>query len=198
MASRKRHQATIGELMDIIERIRNLLLQPRREWPRIAAEDATTLSPTLFYVSVLASIGPAGLLFKSLGGSLFLAVFTYAFTLFEVYMLVQTVDILAPWFGGERNFPQSLKLIAYSLTAWWLADACQFAGLPPVAVLAIGLLTAAYCMYSFRLGAPALKRCSPEKATALTLLIAVCMTMLSVVLQSALLLILREVFGLGA
>jgi hypothetical protein len=183
--------------MDIIERIRNLLLRPHRAWPEIAAEDDATLAPQLFYVSVLGAIGPVALLVKSMGGAVFLAVFSYTFTFFEVYMLAQTVDVLTPWFGGQRNFPQSLKLIAYSLTAWWIGDLSQFAGLPTVAVLAIDFVTAAYCVYTFRFGVATLNKAVPQKALAFALLIAVCMALLSIVLESALLLVLKAVFGFG-
>jgi hypothetical protein len=185
------------EIMDIIERIGNLLLHPRRIWPEIAVESDTSLTPQLFYVSVLGAIGPVALLVKSMGGAVFIAVFSYTFTFFEVYMLAQTVDVLAPWFGGQRNFPRSLQLIAYSLTAWWIGDLCQFTGLPAVAVLAIAFLTGAYCVYTFYSGVATLNKCVPKKALAFALLVAVCMALLSIVLESALLLVLKAVFGFG-
>ena len=45
-----------------------------------------------------------------------------------IYLMALIVDALAPTFGGEKNFMQSLKLVAYSYTAAWLAGIFQLLG----------------------------------------------------------------------
>jgi hypothetical protein len=182
--------------VDFFERVKNILLHPRDEWPKIAAEDSTTLAPHVIYISMVASFGPVAMLLKSMGASMFLAVFTYAFTFFEVFMLALTVDVLAPSFGGERNFVQSLKLVAYSFTAMWVADIFQL-GLQSVVGIVIGVVGAIYGLYTFYLGVPVLKKCPPGKAIGLTLIIMVCTFLISVMLAGFLLWGLSAVFGFG-
>jgi hypothetical protein len=182
--------------MDLFERIEGILLHPSDEWPKIAAEGSVTLAPYFLYVSILASIGPVALMLKSMGASMFLAVFTYAFTFFEVFMLALTVDVMAPSFGGERNFTQSLKLIAYSFTALWVADAFQLFSQPIVGGV-LALAAAIYGMYTFYLGVPVLKKCGPGKAIGFTMLIAICTLLLSVILEGFFLWVIGAVLGWG-
>ena len=44
--------------MNLVDRIRKILLSPKDEWPRIAAEVATVQSLYLGYIVILAAIGP--------------------------------------------------------------------------------------------------------------------------------------------
>ncbi len=47
--------------MALVERVTNILLKPKVEWPRIAEESATTSSVFTGYVMILAAIGPLAL-----------------------------------------------------------------------------------------------------------------------------------------
>ena len=58
------------------------------------------------------------------------AILGYAITLAVTFVLALIVDALAPTFGGEKNFIQSLKLVAYSYTAAWVAGIFQLLPLP--------------------------------------------------------------------
>lgn len=177
--------------MELLERAKNILLRPKDEWPKIAAEKTPTLSPYVVYVSVLAAIGPLALLVGSMGTAIFLAVFTYAFSFFEVFMLALTIDVVRPSLGGERNFTQSFKLVAYSYTASWVAAVAQMP-LQSVVGGIIGLVAAIYGVYIFYLGVPVLAQCPRGKSVLMTIIFVVCAILLSVVLAGLLL------WGVGA
>ena len=132
--------------MALVERVTNILLKPKIEWPRIAEEPATTSSIFTGYVMILAAIGPIAL---ALTGSVGIAVASYGLGLGVTWLLAMIVDALAPTFGGEKNFIQSLKLTAYSYTAAWIAGIFQ---LIPLLGGFLSLLGAVYAWYTFYLG----------------------------------------------
>ena len=164
--------------MALIDRVKNILLTPKAEWPVIAGEAATTQSIFVGYVMILAVIGPIALALRTGALGLAFAIVNYVVALGITFLLALIVDALAPSFGGEKNFVQSLKLVAYSYTAAWIAGI--FSILPFVGGI-IGLLAAIYAFYTFYLGAPVLKKSTPEKAIILTIVIVVCGLLLGVV-----------------
>ena len=161
--------------MNLIERVRNILLKPREEWPKIAAETATVQSLYVGYIVILAAIGPIVVILRSValgfGIGLPLAIAMYLLTLVAVSIVALIVDTLAPTFGGERNFVGSLKLVAYSYTAVWVAGIFR---LIPIAGGIIGLIAAVYSIYTFYLGASPVKKCPATKAVAYTVVVLIC------------------------
>lgn len=151
------------------ERVRRILLDPRREWPRIAAERSSIQSLYSGWIMLLAAIGPVALLVST--HSLRLAVAEYVLWLIITFLLAQVVDALAPTFGGKRDFVASLKLTAYSLTIAWLAGVFNLFG---VLGLAPWLAAMAYAFYTFFLGVPVLKKATPDRALPFTLVIVLC------------------------
>jgi hypothetical protein len=170
--------------MALIDRVKNILVTPNTEWPTIAGETASTQSIYVGYVLILAAIGPVALALK--GGLLGLtfAVLSYVVALAVAYLLALIVDVLAPSFGGEKDFVQSLKLVAYSYTAAWIAG---IANLLPFIGAIVGLLAVIYTVYTFYLGAAVLKKCAPEKAVGFTIVVVVCGIVLGVVVGGFLL-----------
>jgi hypothetical protein len=166
--------------MALVDRITNILLKPKFEWPRIAEESATTGSLFTGYIMLLAALGPLALALKAGPG---IAVLSYAISLGVTYVLAMIVDALAPTFGGEKNFIQSLKLTAYSYTAAWLAAVLQ---LIPILGGVLSLLGAIYAWYTFYLGVALMKKCPVEKAVVYTVAIVVCGLLLGIVLFAAL------------
>jgi len=164
-----------GGAMNLIERVKNILLKPREEWPKIAAEAATVQSLYVGYIVILAAIGPIVVVLRSLalglGIGLPLAIAMYLLTLVAVSIVALIVDTLAPTFGGERNFVGSLKVVAYSYTAVWVAGIFR---LIPIAGGIIGLIAAVYSIYTFYLGASPVKKCPPTKAVAYTVVVLIC------------------------
>lgn len=166
--------------MALVERITNIVLKPKFEWPKIAQESATTSSLYTGYIMLLAALGPLALAIET---GLTVAVLSYAISLGVTYILALVVDALAPTFGGEKNFIQSLKLTAYSYTAAWLAAVLQ---LIPFLGVILSLLGAIYAWYTFYLGVAVMKKCPEEKAVVYTVAIVLCGLLLGVLLFGAL------------
>jgi hypothetical protein len=173
--------------MALIDRIKGILLEPKGEWPKIAAEPATTQSIYTGYVMILAAIGPLATLigYSDLGvaWALRIAIGTYVISLVITFLLAMIVDVLAPSFGGQKDFVAALKLTAYSYTAAWLAGVFHligtFGGL-------LVLLASVYAWYTFYLGAPVLNKCSRDKAIPFTAIIVLCGIALGIVTGFAL------------
>ena len=155
--------------MNLVDRIKGILVEPRNEWMRIAGEPATVQSLYTGWIMILAAIGPIALLLAT--HSIQIAIAQYVLSLIITYVLALIVDELAPSFGGTKDFIASLKLTAYSYTAAWLAGIFNLLGmLGSVLVLAATV----YAFYTFFLGVPVLKKASPEKAIPFTLVIVLC------------------------
>lgn len=158
-----------------IDRIKKIILNPKEEWPVIAAETTTPKELYLKYVLILAAI-PAvasflgmtfigisipffGTIKSSFFGGLSAAIVHYALSLGMVWVLALILDALAPKFGAEVNFNQSLKLVAYSMTPGYVAGVFNL--IPSLAILAS--LASIYGLYLLFLGLPPLKKPAPEQ-----------------------------------
>ena len=167
--------------MALVDRAKNILVSPKTEWPVIAAETETVQSLYTGYIVILSAIGPLAMMVR---GTVIAGVVAYAIGLVLTYVLALIVDALAPTFGGEKNLIASLKLVAYSYTAAWVAGIFQ---LLPVLGGVIGLLATLYSFYTFYLGVPVLKTSPPEKALGYTIVVVLCGIALGVVLAAMLL-----------
>lgn len=162
--------------MGLIERIKNICLSPKTEWPVIESEaaDAKTLYTT--YIMVLAAI-PAvasllsmsllgmseiGRLFGGIGLGLAAtaAIVDYVMSLIMVFVIAFIADVLAPIFDGQKNMSQALKLTAYSMTAAWLAGIFNII---PVLGSSIALLGSLYSLYLFYLGSSVMMKVPNEQ-----------------------------------
>jgi hypothetical protein len=166
--------------MNLVDRVKNILLSPRTEWPKIAGEAATVQSLYTGYILILAAIAPIALLIRSGGAAIAAAIAQYIVALVIIYLLALIADALAPTFNGTKDFTQSLKLVAYSYTAPWIAGVFLLLGTTIGGL--IGLLAAIYAWYTFYLGVPALKKCPPEKAVGYTIVVVLCGIVLAIVL----------------
>ncbi len=166
--------------MALLDRVRNILLTPRTEWPAIAAETATVQSLYVDYILILAAIGPLALIFAM--GPVF-AVISYVVGLAMVYLMAWIIDALAPTFGGEKNLVKSLQLIAYSYTAAWIAGIFHIV---PVIGSLLAIAAAIYSLYTFYLGVPAMKKCPQDKAVVYTIVVVVCGIVVGAVLFNVL------------
>jgi hypothetical protein len=151
--------------MGIVERIKGMLVAPKAEWPRVAAEPMTTQGIYTGWVLILAAIGPLAMLPRFGLGA---AITQYVITLAMTAVIALVVDFLAPKFGGTSDFVAALKLSAFSYTAAFVAGAANLLGMLGIPVL---LLASVYAWYTFYLGAPVLRKCAPEKAVAFTVVI---------------------------
>lgn len=170
--------------MNLVDRIKNILLSPRTEWPKIAEEAATVQSLYVGYILILAAIAPLALLIRSGGAAIAVAIAQYVVALVITYLMALIVDVLAPTFNGTKDFTQSLKLVAYSYTAPWLAGVFLLLG-GTIGGL-IGLIAAIYAWYTFYLGVPVMKKSPPEKAVGYTIVVVLCGIVLAIVLGGVL------------
>lgn len=160
--------------MNIVDRAKKMILQPKQEWEVIDGEAHTVKDLFTDYAMILAAIpavaGFIGFSIIGLGGilsqyripipsGLAHMVLGYLFSLGSVYVIALIIDALAPNFGGQKNFVQALKLSVFSATAMWLAGA--FSILPALMILnLLGL----YSLYLLYLGLPLLMNTPEDKA----------------------------------
>ena len=76
--------------MTLIDRVKNILLTPKTEWPVIAAETSTVQSILVGYVLILVAIGPLALLIATLGSGLEFALLRYVIALAITLLLALT------------------------------------------------------------------------------------------------------------
>ena len=162
--------------MNLIERVKNILLTPKTEWEVINGKTATPQSLLMGYVLPLAVVAAIGSLLKGLlfaGGYglkyfIILAIIAFIVTTVTYYISVIIVDMLAPSFGSEKNMGKSAQLVAYSGTASYIAGLLSF--LPYVAFL-IMIAAWAYGIYLMYLGIGPLKK-TPEDKKVVYMLVA--------------------------
>ena len=155
--------------MAMLDRIKGILLEPKNEWVKIAAESTTAQNLYTGWIMILAAIGPIAILLS--WKSVPFAIGNYVTSLIITFIIALIVDNLAPSFGGTKDFVASLKLTAYSYTAAWLAGIFHLLGhLGGVAIL----IASIYAWYTFFLGAPILRRCTADKAIQFTIVIVLC------------------------
>ncbi|MEO8487007.1 MAG: Yip1 family protein [Betaproteobacteria bacterium] len=161
--------------MALVERIKGILVDPRAAWATIASESTSVQSIYTGWIMILAAIGPIAMLvgYASLGvpWALRLAIGSYVLTLAMTALLALIVDVLAPSFGGQKDFIASLKLVAYSCTIVWLVAIVHVLGAYASLLMWIAGI---YAIYTFYLGAPALRKCSADKAIPFTLIVVLC------------------------
>lgn len=181
--------------MNLVDRIKGILIEPRSEWVKIAAEPATVASLYTGWIMILAAIGPLALLVSL--HSIQLAIAQYVLSLIVTFLLALIVDSLAPSFGGAKDFVASLKLTAYSYTAAWLAGIFHLLGMFGGVLV---LLATIYAFYTFFLGAPVLNKSSASKAVPFTLVIVLCGIVLGVLagyVFSGMMMVPRTTAGMG-
>jgi len=155
--------------MNLGDRIKGILLEPRGEWVKIAAEPATVQSLYTGWIMILAAIGPIALLLSV--HSLQIAIAQYVLSLIITFVLALIVDALAPSFGGAKDFVASLKLTAYAYTVAWLAGIFNLLG---IVGGVFTLIATIYAIYTFFLGAPVLNKSSVDKAVPFTIVVVLC------------------------
>jgi Yip1 domain len=173
--------------VNLFERVKNILLDPKTEWPTIATEAATPQSLYLGYIMILAAIGPIVILLTYGGIGSFgirVAIAAYINSLIGVAVLALIVDVLSTNFGGSRDFTAALKLTAYSFTATWVAQIALFI---PILGWLVVLAGAIYGFYLFFLGAPILKKCAADKAAIFTIIVLLCAIVLMYLVRLVLL-----------
>ena len=154
--------------MNIIERVKNILLTPKTEWEVINGETATPQSLLIGYVLPLAIVAAAGSLLKGLlfagtfGLKYFIltAVIAFIASVISYYITVIIVDMLAPSFASEKDMGKSAQLVAYSGTPSYVGALLSFI---PIVGWLIALAAWAYGVYLMYLGIGPLKKTPEDK-----------------------------------
>jgi hypothetical protein len=166
-------------------RAKAMLTDPFTEWTRIERESGDPVYLVSRYVAILALVPVIfGFLGSSIVGEvvpgagvvkanafdgLFGAIFTYVATFIIIFVLALIINVLAPRFGGQRDFDAALKLTVYSFTPVWLAGV--FLILPGLRFL---VLTGFYGIYVLWTGLPRLMKTPPARSRRYVLIVAAC------------------------
>src|SRR6187551_3718526 len=112
----------------LVGKVKAILLKPKEEWPKIAADPSTPGDIVTRYAIPLIAIGPIA---SFVGGQIFgygafgfsyrpglvagltTAVVQFVAALIAILVVTLVADFLAPKFGGEANRRQACKWIVY-------------------------------------------------------------------------------------
>ena len=190
--------------MDIVERVKNIIMTPKAEWLVIAAEEPNTaqifkgyvlplaLIPAIAHIIGLSVIGRGMMFSSSWGIAMGLIQFILAFV--GVYISAYVIAYLAPRFGSQQDMGRAVQLVAYSYTPAWVAGILSIVPALGVLVFVGGL----YGLYLVYLGLPHMMKTPQDKTIGYLVvsIIAVIVTywIITLILTS----IVFSVFGLSA
>ena len=175
--------------MKLVSRTKNILLSPKQEWQVIDDEATSVGGLYVGYIVPLAAIGPVA---SSIGMAVFgisvpvlgtyrvpidaavrQGITQYVLALVGVFVLALIIDELAPYFRGQENRYQALKVAAYSSTAVWIVGVLGL--IPALSILwPLGL----YSLYLLSLGLPVLMKVPQDKAMGYTVAVIICAVLL--------------------
>jgi len=173
-----------GRVPSFLGRVVGMLVAPWREWEVVAHEATTVRDIYLGYVAPLAAIGVvASFVANTVVGAdigptrvragvpagVAAALVRYALAFAAVALLARIAVVLAPRFGGAGDRIVGLRIVAYSLTAAWVAAALTAA--PQLHVLA-GVLSL-YSAFVLFAGLRVVMRCTEGWAIFLAAILSV-------------------------
>lgn len=175
--------------MDIVSRAKAIILDPKNEWDRIAAEGGDIASIYMSWAIPLAAIPAiAGFLGATLIGlptpgmgvirlgfveAAVAGVLQFAAGLALLYVVAIIIDRIVPTFGGRSDMTAAFKTAAYAWTPAWLAG--FFAVIPALGFFAVLGLYSVYLLY---LGLPRVMGVPQDKALVCTIVVILISTML--------------------
>jgi len=175
--------------MNPSSRAKAMLFDPLAEWAHIEQETGDPAYVLSRYVAVLALVPAvssfigssvigvivpgAGVVRTPVFDGLLGAIFGYVMTCATVLLLALIIDLVAPVFGGRRDFDAAFKLAVYSFTPVWLAGI--FLVLPGLRFL---LLAGFYGAYVLWLGVPRLIKAPEQQSQNFAVAIVACACLL--------------------
>jgi len=169
--------------MNLVERVKAIILTPKTEWPVIAGEPGDAGYLFTNYVAILAAIpavcGFIGsvLVGAPIIGALLAAVIHYVLAFVTVYIVALIVNLLAPTFNSQKSFASALKVTVYSYTPSWLAGV--FLLIPGLRFL---MILGLYGLYLLWLGLPPVMKTPPEKSIVYTIVIVICAIVVAILI----------------
>jgi hypothetical protein len=161
--------------MEIVERIKSILVSPKTEWQTVEAENAPHTKVFTAYVVPLALI-PAiaafvgygligysvfGVHVHSVSWGIRQAAVQYLAMLGGVYLTAFVISALAENFGARKDFDRAFSLVAYSYTPMFAGGV--FCLLPSLSWLAS--LAGLYGLYLLYIGLQPMMKAPAEKQT---------------------------------
>jgi hypothetical protein len=181
----------------IIERVKNIVLKPKLEWPVIAAEQTSSAQLYTGYAMPLAafaalmtflhmsaigvSVPFAGVVRTPVADGLMYAVLAFGFGLLGLFLVGLIINALAPTFAGSSDRRQALKVAAYCFTPAWLSSVLALSPLLPMLLQWAALIYGIYVLY---LGLPVLMRSPRERAAGYTAAVVGCTLLLGLVFMA--------------
>ncbi len=194
----------------MIERVKNIIVSPKTEWEKIAAEEQSMSTVIMSYVLPLAIVGAAatfigygiigvntgilGIRLKGIDYGLYFALSVLVSMIFAVFVSAYVVDMLAPSFGSEKNLNKSAQLVAYAYTPGLIGTFLNI--LPMIAI--IGSLFGLYGIYLWYLGLGPMKKTPEDKKVVYMIISIIILIVVSFVISLVMRRILAEIFGFGS
>jgi hypothetical protein len=161
--------------MNLVERAKNILLTPAKEWDVIKGESLTIADMFTKYAMILAAIpaiagfigyvvigmsfGGFGTFRMPIGTALVWAILTYILSLGGVFLLAFIIDTLAPTFGCKKDMVAAVKIVDFSYTAAWVAGILSI--IPALAILVS--LASLYSLFLMYMGMQKIKEPASDK-----------------------------------
>ena len=157
--------------MTLIDRAKNIIIAPVREWDVISTETPDTGKIITGYVLPLAGaaalaafigyafVWGAAYFGSAINWGIYQAVTVLISALVGVFISAAVIDALAPSFGSEKNMGRSIQLVSYAYTPAWVGG--LLAIIPQIAI--IGAIFGLYGLYLLYLGIPKLKKTPADK-----------------------------------
>ena len=190
--------------MNLVDRVKNIIMTPKTEWPVIAAEEPNPTALLTGYVIPLAAV-PAiatvigtGLIGGPFGASLTFgigsAVVSFIASVLGVYLTALVMDYLAPNFGSQKSFGRAMQTVAYSYTPAWVGGILGI--LPAIAWL--GTFAGLYGLYIMYLGLPHTMKTPEDKTIVYMVVTIIILIVIYAVLAAILGGIMVAILGFGA
>ncbi|MBA3478143.1 MAG: YIP1 family protein, partial [Lautropia sp.] len=182
--------------MNLLARVKGILLAPSTEWPLIDQESHTVKDLYLSYLLPLAGIGALATLIGTMlfgysagpvtvrygfGDAVGLALVGLVMSMVVVFVLGWIIDALAPTFKGQKNFLKAFAVAAFSMTG---ALVGSFASILPALGWLFGLLGGLYSIYLLYKGLPVLMKAPTDKAVGYTVVIVIASIVCNVILTA--------------
>ena len=193
--------------MNLIDRVKNILVSPATEWDVISTETPDVNKIFTSYVIPLAGVAAIaafigygliginmlGIQMKGVNYGFYYALNSFIVSICSVFLTAFVVDALAPSFNSEKNFGRSFQLVAYSYTAGWVGGLFQI--LPVIAFL--GTILSLYGLYILYLGMPKLKGTPADKHIGYFVVTIIVLIAVYIVIGLILTAIFQPMFGLN-
>ncbi len=189
--------------MNLVDRVKNIIVSPKTEWEAVANEEPNTqqimtgyvlplaLVPTIAIIIGWGLIGIVGIKSFNYGIALGLVQLINAFV--SVFVAAFIIDALASNFGSQKNLGRAVQLVAYSMTPVWVGGILNI--IPAIAWL--GSLFGLYGLYLLYLGVGPTMKTPEDKKVGYVVVSIIVMLVVYFVIAAILTTIFLGIFGLS-